>query len=127
VINARTFEGAHVEDTCPACGQGLPADRVEAAHAEALAQFNAKKAKDLQANNEAGASLAARQKALRAEAQTARTALENQKSGLGQLQGKVKNLSTKADEAKAAPVKDAASTPEYAKLRAEADQLRAAI
>ncbi|HOI95603.1 MAG TPA: AAA family ATPase [Syntrophobacter fumaroxidans] len=41
--NAETFEYAP-ELVCPACGQDLPAERVEAARAKALADFNEKKA-----------------------------------------------------------------------------------
>jgi DNA repair exonuclease SbcCD ATPase subunit len=45
-VNAETF--AHAEaDTCAACGQPLPAEKVEAARARALEQFNADRARRL--------------------------------------------------------------------------------
>lgn len=126
-LKARTFEAVHVEDACPACGQALPPERVEAAHARALEEFNARKARDLEANKQAGAALAQRQKALRAEAALARTRAESQANGIAQLQGKVANLQAKVDAARAAPVADAAATPEYARLAAERDELKARI
>ena len=45
-ITAREFTGT-VNDTCPACGQSLPHDQVEAARERALAEFNRKKAQEL--------------------------------------------------------------------------------
>jgi DNA repair exonuclease SbcCD ATPase subunit len=42
-IDAESFQAA-VADTCPACGQALPSDRVQDARDKALAQFNQDKA-----------------------------------------------------------------------------------
>lgn len=46
VINAEAFQDT-TNDTCPACGQALPYDRVEEARANALGEFNQKKAERL--------------------------------------------------------------------------------
>lgn len=46
MVNAETFEH-EVEDTCPACGQDLPANQVEEAHQKALEEFNADRAQRL--------------------------------------------------------------------------------
>lgn len=45
-IDAEQFQNT-TEDTCPACGQSLPAERVEAARTSAFAEFNRKKAERL--------------------------------------------------------------------------------
>ncbi len=49
-ISERTFNVGPMEDTCPACGQPLPADRLEDARQHAEAEFNAKRARDLEEN-----------------------------------------------------------------------------
>jgi len=126
-IRAREFDGAHVEDSCPACGQALPPDRVAAAHAKAVEEFNARKARELEENVEAGKKLAERVRALKAEAQLARTKADAQVQGVAQLQGKLKNLEERVDAARAAPVRDSVSTPEYGRLVAERDDLRERI
>lgn len=126
-IKARTFTETHSETSCPACGQDLPRERLEAAHAAALAEFNSRKARDLEANQAAGAALAAKQKALRAEAAMARSRHENQRAGVQQLQGKLANLDAKVDAARNQPLRDAATSPEYGKLAAERDQLQAKV
>jgi DNA repair exonuclease SbcCD ATPase subunit len=46
-VNKREFT-ANVEDSCPSCGQNLPAERVEEASKKALAQFNRKNASELE-------------------------------------------------------------------------------
>jgi len=46
VIDAEAFQDT-TSDTCPACGQSLPADRVQAAREKALAAFNQSKAEHL--------------------------------------------------------------------------------
>jgi chromosome segregation ATPase len=45
-VDAETFQDT-TEDTCPACGQSLPVDRVEEARDKALATFNRSKAERL--------------------------------------------------------------------------------
>jgi chromosome segregation ATPase len=47
VVNKREFT-ADVEDSCPSCGQNLPTEKVEEAKEKALAQFNRKKASELE-------------------------------------------------------------------------------
>lgn len=56
--NSETFH--HQEsDTCAACGQSLPHDKVSVAHERALAQFNRQKAEKLEAINQEGKRLKA--------------------------------------------------------------------
>lgn len=52
-VNDRQFEH-HDADTCPSCGQALPADQVQAAHQKALADFNLSKAQQLEAKSAEG-------------------------------------------------------------------------
>src|SRR5690606_21845674 len=49
----------HGPDTCAVCGQSLPAERVEAARAKALEQWNADKARKLEAIQAEGKALRA--------------------------------------------------------------------
>lgn len=57
-LNGTKFE-VHNASTCPTCNQDLPAEEVEKAHAEALAQFNEKKASRLAEIQKEGKGLAA--------------------------------------------------------------------
>lgn len=49
----------HTADTCSACGQGLPAEQVQAAHEKALAAFNKSRAQQLEENQAEGRKLKA--------------------------------------------------------------------
>ncbi|MGG4036093.1 hypothetical protein ABEV74_20595, partial [Paenibacillus cisolokensis] len=51
---AETFEGTHTQNTCPACGQQLPAERIAEAHRKALEAFNMSKASRLEEINRQG-------------------------------------------------------------------------
>ncbi|MFD1953775.1 AAA family ATPase [Paenibacillus thailandensis] len=53
-VDAEQFEISHSADTCPACGQQLPADAIAAAHEKALVQFNRSKAERLEEINAKG-------------------------------------------------------------------------
>jgi len=59
-----TFEQS---DTCPACGQSLPPDQLEAAREKAMANFNQEKANELASITAAGNSAKAKVKALNEE------------------------------------------------------------
>ena len=65
-VNARkfTFEQS---DTCPTCGQALPKEQVDAARQKALADFNTKKAGDLESITADGKAMGAEIKGLQAE------------------------------------------------------------
>ena len=64
--NSRQFE--HDDRlTCPTCGQGLPADKVEAAREAALAAFNADKAARLKNNQSKGKATKEQQDKLKAQ------------------------------------------------------------
>lgn len=52
-VNERVFEIDHDKD-CPACGQALPEDQIQAAHDKALGIFNLRKSEDLERINQKG-------------------------------------------------------------------------
>ncbi|HHY42542.1 MAG TPA: hypothetical protein GX514_06820 [Thermoanaerobacterales bacterium] len=58
-INEQQFEFEQSE-TCPTCGQALPAEQLETAREKALAEFNLQKAEKLEAISHDGKELAAR-------------------------------------------------------------------
>ena len=60
-INAEEFT-VSIDDTCPTCGQKLPANQVEAAREKALAAFNLEKSRRLTENNKTGKDTAAKLK-----------------------------------------------------------------
>lgn len=53
IVDGENFENT-ISDTCPACGQALPAERVQAARDKALAHFNERKAETLGEINQNG-------------------------------------------------------------------------
>ncbi|MFZ5815356.1 MAG: hypothetical protein ACOY93_08630 [Bacillota bacterium] len=65
-ISAREFT-LSVEESCPACGQALPAERVEAARERALADFNSRRSADLETNAAEGKRVRGEIEALQAE------------------------------------------------------------
>lgn len=113
-VNNETFT-ASVDDTCSACGQSLPAERVEEATEKALAQFNLNKSQSLEGTvkraNAAKADLA------KLQTQTVDETLEI----------KVKQIETELESAKehmaalqsAAP--DVSADPKWQALQADKD------
>ena len=65
-VNAREFEFEQ-SDTCPTCGQALPKEQVDAARQKALADFNTKKARELESITADGKAMGAEIKGLQAE------------------------------------------------------------
>ncbi len=54
-----------VDESCPTCGQALPAEKVEEAREKAIADFNSAKAEKLEAINNKGKDMVAEQEALK--------------------------------------------------------------
>jgi hypothetical protein len=112
-----------IEEVCPTCGRPLPEDRVREAREKAQADFNARKAAELEEITAQGKRLAesvetaqrsvAKLEAMAAEAE--RDAAEHQ-AKVAELQGKVNRL--RAD----APVIE--SDSEYKRLEAERHEIR---
>ena len=68
-IDAEVFTPEPGDDSCAACGQKLPTDRVEETRAKALAAFNADKARRLQETAEEGKRFLARCNVLRSDSE----------------------------------------------------------
>lgn len=89
-VNAKEFVFEQ-DDTCPTCGQALPADELENAREIALAAFNSNKA--------------CRLEAITADGKASKQRLDELKEGIGILEaavaevlGEIENVSKKADE-----------------------------
>ncbi len=124
-VNARTLDH-HEPESCPACGQSLPADQVEAAHAKAFQEFNGKKASELQAIQEEGKQLRANVEKLEADEARLSEQLEVAEDEEEKLIEKAHALRARADELQSA-IPDPSMDPEHQKLAAQAEQLQAEI
>jgi DNA repair exonuclease SbcCD ATPase subunit len=113
--NAREYEGG---DTCPACGQALPPERIEAA----VAAFNRQKAEDLERITAKGRDL---------KAYLDRTIAENEESKrkAAEAQVEIDNLTAqiKAIEDDIAAAHNAPRGPEYEAKEKEIAGIKAAI
>jgi DNA repair exonuclease SbcCD ATPase subunit len=120
--NAKTFEFEQ-SDTCPACGQPLPKERLQEARDKALAEFNRNKAEKLESINEEGKRLKEEKLALEKDMETVRAEIKTAKLELSEfekMEAEVKAYIDKAMQG-AVPVE---STPEYAELRKQIDAIR---
>src|SRR5690606_4152954 len=132
-VNSLQYAGpppAEVADSCPACGQALPADQVEAARARAqadyearLARFNETKAAELERIQQEG-------KALRAQLDETRTGIERRTAEIQQARAEAATLQQQVEElrqriAQAVPM--AADSPEIRQLRERERELTAQI
>lgn len=112
-----------IEEVCPACGRPLPEDKVREAREKATADFNARKAAELEETTAEGKRLAA--------------IVETSSRGIAELEGKAaaaeqeaENKRRQADEVQAeidklqADVPVPEEDPEYKRLKAEAKALK---
>jgi len=121
VVNARTVD-AHVDGVCAACHQALPAEQVEAAHAAAVADLNARKARELAQITDDGKSLKAKRDTSAAELAMLLDKTRNQTAGLEQLTADVEAATAALAKAEATQT-DATASKEYTRLAAERDDL----
>ena len=85
--NSKAFEFDQSE-TCPTCGQALPAEQLESAREKALADFNRKKAEKLEAINAEGKQLASLKSSYEEELNTHRETIEKYTKDLAELEQK---------------------------------------
>ena len=125
-VDAEEF--SHTDETlCPACGQNLPQERVEAARQKALEAFNLSKAQRLErvtadgrATKEKKERIEAEVKRLGGNAQAAQKGLESARASASKLGGELDKLQT--------PYADTVSgDAEYQRLAAERDKLGSEI
>lgn len=118
---------------CPTCNQSLPADQVEAARDEALAQFNEKKASLLAEVNAKGKALS-QQKAQKEERHNAanndllsiNTELDSARTKLETAQKEVAKFTDKLQQAQSS-VPDVTTTDTYQAIVAQKQALQAEI
>ncbi len=114
------------QTVCPACGQDLLEDQVEAARQKALADFNQTKATKLEAITAEGMALKLRKERAEAAATDARARLAEAEKRLSDAKRDVVGLETALNEARSKQA-DASQTPEYGALAMRRDVLATEI
>ncbi len=117
-VDAKTFEYKE-SDTCPTCGQSLPADQVEAAREKASAQFNQDKAEQLADISKRGQDAKADLDAQAEKLAQLEAALPKSQEALSELLAKKEKLTVIA-----APKIDIEGNPEYLALQEEKKALQ---
>ncbi len=114
------------DDTCPACGQALPEEKLQEARDKALAQFNKSKADKLEAINSEGKKLRETKASVEAHTEFARQELEETERKLPKLEQKKAVLKAEIDAIMqgAEPVE---STEAYRKLQERIQAVRSEI
>lgn len=120
-VNALEFRH---EDTCtcPTCGQDLPHDQVEMAREKALAEFNRKKAEQLEEINANGKREKEKADRLLAENKALLQEIDVAEKNLGKTRAEAEQLRNEIDSMMAV-VGQPHETPEYKKLKAQIDKL----
>lgn len=120
--NNKTFEFEQ-HDTCPACGQPLPTEKLQEAKEKAEAQFNKAKAERLETIAVEGKQLAARKTELENELGALREAMDKLQDKIPALEQKEAALKAEIDSIMqgAQPVE---STPEYAQMQERIMKIR---
>lgn len=127
VENEKVCNLEDITDTCPTCGQALPADQIESHKEELLAKFNEAKLQRLNG--------------IRAEGKRLNGALEAEKKKLDELSSLVQNLSATVEaeqtalaalqqgmsETNTTAEPDATTHPDYIKVQAEIAAIDAEI
>lgn len=119
-IRDRQPPDAGFDDTCPACGQDLPAEQVRAAAEAALAEFNGRRSRDLE-------SLAAESNARTADVARHEAALAKLNAQASEVAVAANAAAAALKSALAAVDAHAPAAPQTPALQAEADALRAKI
>jgi DNA repair exonuclease SbcCD ATPase subunit len=120
--NAKAFEFAQ-SDTCPTCGQALPAEQLESAREKALADFNLSKAEKLENINAEGKRLKEMKTSLEEKLEIMGCEIEKAKAELAELEQKESVIKAEIDTIMqgAQPVE---STPEYAHMQERIMKIR---
>ena len=120
-INAEQFT-ASVDDTCPTCGQKLPADRVEAAMQQALEGFNFSKSNLLAENSKTG-------KATKAKLIESGEQIEKLQADIAGMQAKIAETDKEIERLKAETdeVKEYQNDVTYCAAEAQKSRLRKEI
>ncbi len=108
--------------TCPTCGQDLPQDQVEAAREKALAEFNRKKAEELEEINANGKREKEKADRLLAENKALSQEIEDAEKSLGKTRAEAEQLRNEIDSM-IASAGQPHETLEYKELQAQAEKL----
>lgn len=115
-----------IDESCPTCGQALPADQVETARQRALEEFNTRKAADLEANVAEGKALKAQLDDLQEEQERRARQIEAKEAEALRLDEQAAAIQERiAQLRQAAP--DPSQHPEYQRLAAEKAELQRQI
>lgn len=117
-VNSKVFEGHHHDDHCPACGQALPAEQIQEAHAKAEAAFNRDKAQRLEQINIRGK--AAKEQTIRLQSENERLSqeIEGLNDQLAEFQSKLAAAEQELDQLRS-DIQDPKSDPGYQELLRE--------
>lgn len=96
-VDAEKF-GYEQSDTCPACGQKLPAEKLQEAREKALADFNLRKAKRLEEITSEGTRLKARMEELEKETQEKQSKLEGAQKSLDAINREVEAAASELEQ-----------------------------
>jgi hypothetical protein len=95
--NSKQFEHT-TTNTCPTCGQSLPAEQIQSAREKALSDFNSAKAEKLRSINMTGKRLTAGKATLTAQVAERQRLILNEEAILEKLQNKIDEASIMAAE-----------------------------
>lgn len=124
-IDAETFKDTTV-DTCPACGQALPSDKVQEAREKALANFNENKAERLGETNRKGKDLKEQRDRLTGEVDALKKEHEILSLGLPDTEARLKTITEDRDTLKRSS-EDFSVVPNRADLLDEIEDIEAQI
>lgn len=114
------------DDTCPTCGQKLPAERLQEAREKALADFNLRKAKRLEEITGEGKKLKARKEELEKENQEKQSKLEGAQKSLKAIDREVEAAASELEQVNQT-LNEYANDPAYQEKLKEKEAVEAAI
>ena len=123
-IDGRQFEITQ-ETVCPACGQGLPKERLQTAKDKALAEFNLDRSRRLEENDTAGMQAKAQLDELQHENETLQKDIAQLTSDRKETQKRADDLFNEIQEIKVSANDIAAK--DYLKLKADKDAIEQEI
>ena len=113
-------------DTCPACGQKLPAERLQEAREKALADFNLRKAKRLEEITGEGKKLKARKEELEKESREKQDKLEGARKSLAAIDREVEAAASELEQVNQS-LNEYMNDPAYQEKLQEKEAVEAAI
>jgi len=115
-----------VDDTCPTCGQALPADKVEEARQKALEAFNLSKAKRLEEINRKGKELRSSRDSEQQELEIIASVVIEKEAKLKEREEELARFQAQLDKVQAS-MNDYTALPEYQAKFSEKQELQRAI